>query len=202
MTSLQPDKAVHTWSLFRTMGRHVAAGSMPSGALPERAGDGLTVLELPEETRRRYDTRSLRVVFSGGAPLSGPLAVEFMDAFGDVLYNFYGATETGLVTLAKPEDLRAASGTIGRAVPGNEIRLLDDGDSVDETVAGGRLVEGGEDAHGGGLAGPVGADEAEDLSRREREGDVVHRAGLAVVLAEVVDLDAHGWSHRSGEPAA
>ena len=49
-----------------------------------------------------------------------------MDRFGDILFNFYGATETGLVTLAKPEDLRAAPGTIGRAVPGNEIRLLDD----------------------------------------------------------------------------
>lgn len=84
------------------------------------------VMELPEETRRRYDTRSLRIIFSGGAPLPGPLAIEFMDAFGDILYNFYGSTETGLVTLATPEDLRAAPGTIGRAIPGNDIRLLDD----------------------------------------------------------------------------
>jgi fatty-acyl-CoA synthase len=84
------------------------------------------VLELPEATRQRHDARSLRVVFAGGAPLPGPLAVEFMDAFGDVVFNFYGATETGLVTLATPEDLRAAPGTIGKSVPGNEIRLLDD----------------------------------------------------------------------------
>ena len=49
-----------------------------------------------------------------------------MDAFGDMLFNFYGATETGLVTLAKPADLRAAPGTIGKALPGNEIRLLDE----------------------------------------------------------------------------
>jgi fatty-acyl-CoA synthase len=41
-----------------------------------------------------------------------------------VLFNFSGATETGLVTLAKPADLRAAPGTIGKALPGNEIRLL------------------------------------------------------------------------------
>jgi fatty-acyl-CoA synthase len=82
--------------------------------------------DVPEATRARYDTRSLRIVFSGGAALPGPLAREFMDAFGDVLYNFYGATETGLVTLATPEDLREAPGTIGRAMPGNLIRLLDD----------------------------------------------------------------------------
>ncbi|MBX3188176.1 MAG: AMP-binding protein [Labilithrix sp.] len=89
------------------------------------------IMELPEETRRKYDTRTLRAIFSGGAPLPAPLAIEFMDAYGDVLFNFYGATETGLVTLAKPRDLREAPGTIGKAVPGNEIRLLgDDGSDV------------------------------------------------------------------------
>jgi len=84
------------------------------------------VMALGKDVLARYDARTLRVVFSGGAPLPGPLALEFMDAFGDVLFNFYGATETGLVTLAKPADLRAAPGTIGKAVPGNDIRLLDD----------------------------------------------------------------------------
>ncbi|MEO6418066.1 MAG: AMP-binding protein, partial [Polyangiaceae bacterium] len=74
----------------------------------------------------RYRTRTLRVIFSGGAPLPGPLATSTMDYFGDILFNFYGATETGLVTLAKPQDLRAAPYTIGKAVPGNEIRLLDE----------------------------------------------------------------------------
>ena len=49
-----------------------------------------------------------------------------MDHFGDVLFNFYGATETGLVTLAKPDDLRAAPGASAKPFPGNEIRLLDD----------------------------------------------------------------------------
>lgn len=46
--SLDPTKALHTWSLFRTMGRFVAAGSAPSGALTEHEGtDGLSLLELP-----------------------------------------------------------------------------------------------------------------------------------------------------------
>jgi fatty-acyl-CoA synthase len=84
------------------------------------------VLALPPEVRAAHDARSLRVVFSGGAPLSGTLATSFMDAYGDVLYNFYGATETGLVTLGKPADLRAAPGTIGHALPGNEVLLLDE----------------------------------------------------------------------------
>ena len=49
--SLDPTKAVHTWSLFRTMGRYVAPGSAPSGALAENdttaGSDLLDLLELP-----------------------------------------------------------------------------------------------------------------------------------------------------------
>jgi fatty-acyl-CoA synthase len=84
------------------------------------------ILALPPETLARYRTRTLRTIFTGGAPLPGPLGTAVMDHFGDVLYNFYGATETGLVTLASPADLREAPATIGPAVPGNDIRLLDD----------------------------------------------------------------------------
>ncbi len=84
------------------------------------------ILALGSEVLRRYDTSSLRVIFTGGAPLPGPLGQAVMDHFGDVLFNFYGATEVGLVTLATPDDLRQEPTTIGRVVPGNEVRLLDD----------------------------------------------------------------------------
>ena len=46
-------KAVHSWSLFRTLGRFVAHGSMPSGDLPEGGGGGLDLLELPAQLARR-----------------------------------------------------------------------------------------------------------------------------------------------------
>lgn len=88
------------------------------------------VLALGRPAIERFDTRSLRAIFSGGAPLPGPLALEAMDQFGDVLFNFYGATETGLVTLAKPADLRSAPTTIGKAIPGNEIRLISEAGAV------------------------------------------------------------------------
>lgn len=45
-------KAVHSWSLFRTMGRYVAPGSMPSGAIEERQHGGVPLLELPAELAR------------------------------------------------------------------------------------------------------------------------------------------------------
>jgi fatty-acyl-CoA synthase len=84
------------------------------------------LLQLPDRTLERYDTSTLRGVFSGGAPLSGTLARRFIERFGPVLYNFYGATETGINTIATPAELLRAPGTIGHVVPGNEIRLLDE----------------------------------------------------------------------------
>jgi fatty-acyl-CoA synthase len=89
------------------------------------------ILELPDEVIGKYDTSTLRGVFSGGAPLSGTLARRFMERFGEVLFNFYGATETGVNTLATPAELLASPGTIGHAIDGNEIVLLDeDGNAV------------------------------------------------------------------------
>ncbi len=84
------------------------------------------ILDLPIRRSRQYDTSSLRIVVSGGAPLSGDLAGRFMDRFGDILYNVYGSTETALATVAAPRDLRAAPGTAGRPVPGTRVAVLDD----------------------------------------------------------------------------
>ena len=81
---------------------------------------------LPEEVRRRYDTSTLRWVMSGAAPLPTETARQFQDKFGPVLWNFYGATETGTVTLAGPRDHLTRPGSVGRALRGNHIRLLDD----------------------------------------------------------------------------
>ncbi len=84
------------------------------------------LLAIGEAEIRRRDTRSLAALFCTSAPLPGPDSDLAMDLFGDIVFNLYGATETGVVTLAHPEDLRRSPGTIGRAVPGNDVRLLDD----------------------------------------------------------------------------
>ena len=89
------------------------------------------IAALPPETIGRYDTSSLRWVMSGAAPLSTEAARRFMDRFGPVLWNFYGSTETGLVTIAGPEDHVSRPGTIGKKMRGNAIRLIgEDGKEV------------------------------------------------------------------------
>jgi fatty-acyl-CoA synthase len=86
----------------------------------------IRICALPERTLAKYDTSSLRWVMSAAAPLATDTARRFMARFGPILWNFYGATETGLVTLAGPRDHLARPGTVGRTLRGNEIRLLDD----------------------------------------------------------------------------
>ena len=56
------------------------------------------VMALGPDVLAKYDVRSMRGIFTVGAPLPAPLGTQVMDHFGDVLFNCYGATETGLVT--------------------------------------------------------------------------------------------------------
>ena len=75
---------------------------------------------------KRTDTSSLRWVMSGAAPLPSETAARFQKAFGPILWNFYGATETGTVTLAGPADHAARPGTVGRLLRETEALILDD----------------------------------------------------------------------------
>lgn len=84
------------------------------------------ITSLPDPQAAREATHTLRWVMSVAAPLTTEGARRFMDRFGPILWNFYGSTETGIVSLAGPGDHVARPGTIGRALRGNEIRLLDD----------------------------------------------------------------------------
>ena len=70
-------------------------------------------------------------------------------------------------------------------------RLGDDIVAGDEGApARGRQVA-GQDAHGGGLACAVWAEEAHDLSAIGAEGDLLQRGRRTVVAREVIDLDHH-----------
>ncbi len=84
------------------------------------------IVDLPAEVRERYDTRSLRFVTASGSRMRADAVTGFMDAFGDVIYNSYNATEAGQIATATPADLRVAPDTAGRPVAGTEVRILDD----------------------------------------------------------------------------
>ncbi len=83
------------------------------------------ICDVPQEIFARYDTSSLRAIILGGAPCPYALKVRATERLGQCLWEFYGATETGIVTLLRPEDQLRKPGSCGKAGPGQEIRLLD-----------------------------------------------------------------------------
>jgi acyl-CoA synthetase (AMP-forming)/AMP-acid ligase II/uncharacterized membrane protein len=102
------------------------------------------IMELPEETRRRYDLSSLKCVPLSGSALPGELANNFMDEFGEVVYNLYGSTEVAWATIATPRDLRAAPGTAGKAPRGTIVKIYDANGNELPTGEVGRIYVGNE----------------------------------------------------------
>jgi long-chain acyl-CoA synthetase len=113
------------WAL--SVGRQVSAlkraGRKPAGLLAARAA--AADLLVGRKIRRLFGGR-LRFFMSGSAPLSPDLA-EFFHAFGVLLLQGYGLTESSAVTfVSRPEAHRF--GTVGLLVPGMEARIADDGE--------------------------------------------------------------------------
>jgi fatty-acyl-CoA synthase len=84
------------------------------------------IMQLPEDTRKKYDTSSLTSVPLSGSALPGELAIKFMDEFGDVLQNLYGSTEVAWAAIATAQDLRAAPGTAGKPPVGTIVKIYDE----------------------------------------------------------------------------
>ncbi|MHA7959512.1 AMP-dependent synthetase/ligase [Streptomyces sp. L500] len=68
----------------------------------------------------------LRWALTGAAPIA-PQTLDFLRACGIALYEGYGMTEaSGVITVNHPGAVRP--GTVGRAIPGCELRIAEDGE--------------------------------------------------------------------------
>jgi fatty-acyl-CoA synthase len=159
------------------------------------------ILDLPAETRRRYDVSSLKVVAASGSALPGDLATEWMDEFGDNLYNLYGSTEVAWASIAAPEDMRAAPGTAGLPPRGTVVRLYDEAGRPTPPGRTGRIFVGNEmlfEGYTGGgskdvidglmATGDVGRfDSAGRLFVEGRDDEMIVSGGENVFPAEIED---------------
>lgn len=84
----------------------------------------VTLLKLPEQIRRKYDVSSLRYVTHSAAPCPVEVKKKIIEWFGPVVYEFYGSTEVGPVTVATPEDAIRKPGTVGRATAHSTVVIL------------------------------------------------------------------------------
>lgn len=83
------------------------------------------LLALPDEVKRRYDVSSWRHVIHAAAPCPIDIKRRMLEWWGPVIYEYYAASEGG-GTIVTPEEWLRYPGTVGKAWPGAEIRILDD----------------------------------------------------------------------------
>ncbi|HUF83479.1 MAG TPA: AMP-binding protein, partial [Acidimicrobiia bacterium] len=83
------------------------------------------IVNLPSEQLAHADLSSMRCLIANAAPVPYPLKQEVVEKLGDgFLYEVYGSTELGIVTVLKPEDQLRKPGSCGKTYGGVEVRLV------------------------------------------------------------------------------
>ena len=161
------------------------------------------LLNYPEADR--FDTRSMRAWGSGAAPLPTEIVEPFERKFGGKILEGYGLTEASPVVSAHRLSGPRKVGSVGRAIPGVEVSILDDLDrglpagEVGEVCVRGRSVmvgyyrnpeETARTVRAGWLhTGDMGRlDEDGFLFIVERKKDLIIRGGFNIYPREVEEV--------------
>jgi fatty-acyl-CoA synthase len=128
------------------------------------------MLELGEDQVRARDLRDLRIIFVSGSAMSADLVRRTLRACGPVLYNMYGSTEVAEASIATPADLAADPTTVGGAVRGTVIKILDPHGRELPTGVTGRIFV----ANAAQFDGYTGGGDKERIGALMSSGDVGH----------------------------
>ena len=83
------------------------------------------LLQLPDDVRARADVSSLHSVVHSAAPCPLEVKQRMLAWWGPVVWETYGGME-GPATIAKPHRWLERPGTVGRAIRGTRVAILDD----------------------------------------------------------------------------
>ncbi len=163
----------------------------------------IRLLKLPEEVRNRYDVSSLQFVVHAAAPCPADVKARMIEWWGPVISEYYGSTEIGTVVFCNSEEALAHPGTVGRALPGVQVRVLDEngndapvntpGDVYARIMAGTDFTYHGDDSkrraaekHGLISVGDIGYLDGEGfLYLCDRRNDMVISGGVNIYPAEI-----------------
>ncbi|MEO5746182.1 MAG: long-chain fatty acid--CoA ligase [Terracoccus sp.] len=186
----------------------------PAKAIEVFGRDGVTIFQgvptmyaaiLNHPNAEQADTSTLRTCASGGSAMPAQVMSEFEAKFGCQILEGYGLSETSPVASFNMPDAPTKPGTIGRAIPGCEMKLVDlEGN---ETAAGeiGEIAIRGENIMKGYWNRPEATAEAipdgwfrsGDLATVDDDGyytivdrkkDMILRGGLNVYPREVEEV--------------
>jgi long-chain acyl-CoA synthetase len=83
------------------------------------------LLRLPKDERECFDLSSLTHAVHNAAPCPADVKRRMIEWWGPVIWELYGGTESGPATACDSEEWLAHPGTVGRAVEGATIKILD-----------------------------------------------------------------------------
>jgi long-chain acyl-CoA synthetase len=84
------------------------------------------LLRLDKEEREAFDLSSLHTVLHGAAPVAPKVKQQVFEWWGDVIVEYWGASEGGVVTLVGAQEWLEHPGTVGKAIPSYEVFAADD----------------------------------------------------------------------------
>jgi long-chain acyl-CoA synthetase len=84
------------------------------------------LLRLPDEVRDAFDAPHLDLVLHGAAPVATHVKRRMIAWWGEILVEYWGATEGGVTTLIDSAEWLAHPGSVGRALPHFEVFAVDD----------------------------------------------------------------------------
>jgi len=163
------------------------------------------ILQLPNFDS--YDLSALRLVVNGGAAIAPAIAEEAERRFGCTVLSAYGSVEGATPVCTAADDLpHQRYNTVGRVMPGMELRVVDDAGKPVPTGAAGEIVYRGPglslglwrdpdayramlDEEGWFRTGDLGAlDEDGYLSIVGRKKEIIIRGGINISPLEVEGL--------------
>lgn len=127
-------------------------------------------------------------VVSGSAPLHSDVARAILSGPGPRLFHLFGTSEAGFCALATPEMLRDHPDTIGRAIPGVRLRIVNDAHQEVPAGTSGALQSRGRAATGHGWidTGDIAYRDQDGLLHLDGRSDrVIQSGGVSVAPAEL-----------------
>jgi long-chain acyl-CoA synthetase len=161
------------------------------------------LLHHPE--RERFDTSTLRTCITGGASMPVEVLRGFEGAFGAIVLEGYGLSETSPVASSNHPDRERKPGSIGTPIEGVEMRVVDENDEPVAEGEVGEIVIRGHNIMKGYWQRPDATEEAMrggwfhsgDMARTDEDGyfyivdrkkDLIIRGGYNVYPREVEEV--------------
>ncbi|SHI17659.1 AMP-binding protein [Desulfosporosinus lacus] len=149
-----------------------------------------------QESLEKYDLSSIRAIRSAGGYLSPTLAEEVEQRFNGPIISTYGSQDTGSVTGININDsAEKRRTTVGKPLPGNQIRIVDDDGNVLPQGEVGQLYFRGAQNSGGYYRDPVKTfAEAYDSEGWASPGDLakIDDDGFIMIVGRKKDIIIRG----------